>query len=278
MQAGEFAATDVTRLSVVSAGTRPRRCLAVTRSADDAARLAQALPAVQDDCELSSASNGLDALRMVAEQQYDVLVVDLLLPDMDGYSVAYRTCHAARAAGLPEPAVLLRIGATMEPFALSGLNAPAMLVSAEMPVELLAVLVTQELRGRTDARVEAPAARVEAPAARVEAPAAGAVRLVPREAGVPERRADRQHRPTVSTLSEREREVLTSLCRGGTNRQLARTLCVSETTVKTHVSSLLSKLGLSSRLEAVVFAYENGIVQPGGDHSTHRSGAIAACL
>jgi DNA-binding NarL/FixJ family response regulator len=67
----------------------------------------------------------------------------------------------------------------------------------------------------------------------------------------------------LAQLSEREREILVWMARGLSNRDLATKLFVSETTVKTHVSSVLSKLGLSSRVQAVVVAYEAGVVRPG---------------
>jgi DNA-binding NarL/FixJ family response regulator len=67
----------------------------------------------------------------------------------------------------------------------------------------------------------------------------------------------------VETLSAREREILVGLARGRTNRELAAELIVSEATVKTHVSNLLTKLGVRSRVQAVVIAYESGVVRPG---------------
>jgi DNA-binding NarL/FixJ family response regulator len=69
---------------------------------------------------------------------------------------------------------------------------------------------------------------------------------------------------TAEDLSEREQQVLLLVARGRTNAQIASELMIEETTVKTHVSAVLSKLGLERRVQAVIYAYETGLVTPGG--------------
>jgi DNA-binding NarL/FixJ family response regulator len=85
--------------------------------------------------------------------------------------------------------------------------------------------------------------------------------------------AARKAPPELDQLTEREREVLNPLARGLSNAKIAQELFISETTVKTHVAHVLQKLDLRDRVQAVVFAYESGVVQPSAYAQTPMSGA-----
>lgn len=201
-----------------------------------------------DEWSVSLVADGLDAVHLGTSHPFDILVLDLRFPVIDGYSAAAGICTTVEGELSTAPAVILVAAAVHElPASLPHGGIQIRVVFRDSPPEL----VRSALGWAADVTRDRPP-----PAA----PAAG---------GQARTNADlpRTHGPhDASLLSARERQVLVSLCLGQSNRQLASALSVTEATVKTHVSRLLAKLGLASRVEAVVFAYENGIVVPGDRH------------
>ena len=189
---------------------------------------------LEDDLEVvGEAENGREALERVAELRPDVVVMDLLMPVMNGVEAT----RAIRAA-FPE----------VEVVALTSVLDDRMVVDA---VEAGAAgYMLKETR---------PGELFEA----VRAAARGEVRLDPRAQARLMRELRRPAAPEAvgrDALTEREVEVLQQLTRGATNKAIAQVLGVGEATVKSHVSSVLAKLGLKSRTQAALHALREGWV------------------
>jgi DNA-binding NarL/FixJ family response regulator len=199
---------------------------------------------------VGEAGNGADAVDVVGRARPDVVLMDVRMPEVDGIEATRRIL----AGGTPTPPAILvlttfdddeyvfgalRAGAAG--FLLKDAGADA-LVAAVRTVAAGDALVDPSVTRRLVERWVALEASSAPPARAVALP--------------------------VGTLSAREREILVGLARGRTNRELADDLLVSEATVKTHVSNLLTKLGVRNRVEAVVIAYEAGIVRPGEGRTT----------
>jgi DNA-binding NarL/FixJ family response regulator len=208
-------------------GARPIRVLLV----DDHTVVRQGLRMVmslEDDLEVvGEAANGREAVEAVAREAPDVVLMDLLMPVMNGVE-AIRTIKAAH----PE----------VEAVALTSVLEDRMVVDA---VEAGAAGYLLKETG--------PEALFEA----IRAAARGEVRLDPRA----QKRLVREVRtPEMrESLTPRETDTLRLLAKGLANKEIARELGVSEVTVKTHVSNVLSKLGLQSRTQAALFALKEGL-------------------
>jgi DNA-binding NarL/FixJ family response regulator len=214
--------------------------------ADDQALIRTGLRAILEaeaDLEVvAEASDGAAAVRLTADLRPDVALLDIRMPVLDGLEAARRIV-ADPGNGRTRVLMLttfdvdeyvyeaLRIGASG--FLLKD-TSPERLVEGVRAVaageSLLAPTVTQRLIEEFVRRAPAAAARPE----------------------------------TLDRLTAREREVFALVARGLSNAELARELYLSETTVKTHVARVLAKLGLRDRIQAVVLAYESGVVRPGG--------------
>lgn len=191
----------------------------------------QALLDVQDDIEVvGEAADGIEAVQRAAALLPDVILLDLKMPGLDGLGVL----EELRSRRLAVRALVLTSAAG------AGTVAPAMAAGAV---------------GYLYKDVD-PEALVRA----IRAAADGNVVLAPAAAGPLVGLAEvRQQARGVSALTGREREVLALLAQGRSNREIARTLGVAEKTVKTHVSSVLTKLGVQDRTQAAVYAVRHGL-------------------
>jgi DNA-binding NarL/FixJ family response regulator len=187
---------------------------------------------------VGEASDGAEAVRVVQAADPDVVLMDVRMPGTDGIE-ACRLLADARAA------IVVLTTFDLDRYVYAALKAGAagfMLKDAR--AESLIDAVRSAARG--DALL-APSVVRRLVEEYVRGPAPG------------------QRRPDVlGRLTERECEVLVEVASGRTNAEIASHLFLSEATVKTHVSRLLTKLGLRDRAQAVVLAYESGLVRPGG--------------
>jgi DNA-binding NarL/FixJ family response regulator len=196
----------------------------------------------QDDLEVvGEAGDGAEAIERARELRPDVVLMDIRMPRVDGVEAT------ARLAGLdiePRPRVLVLTTFDLDEYVFGALRAGAagfLLKDAPRERLLEAIHVVQggdALLSPSITRrlVEDFAARTDP----IEPPAA-----------------------VLEQLTSRERQVLGLVARGYSNTEIAQRLVVTEATVKSHVGSILSKLGLRDRVQAVVFAYEHGIVIAG---------------
>ncbi len=194
---------------------------------------------------VGEASNAGEALDVVAAARPDVVLMDVRMPEVDGIEATRRIL--ARES-TPVPAVLVLTTFDDDEYVFGALRAGAagFLLKDAGPDVLVAAIRTV---AAGDSLIDPAVTR----------------RLIERWASL-DASVEPAHRPvppTIGTLSAREREILVGLARGRTNKELADDLIVSEATVKTHVSNLLTKLGVRSRVQAVVLAYEAGVVRPG---------------
>lgn len=203
---------------------------------------------LEHETELSIVGEAGDAARameVVAAARPDVVLMDVRMPGVDGIEATRRIL--ADGAEKP-PAVLVLTTFDDDEYVFGALQAGAagFLLKDAGPDVLVAAVRTV---AAGDSLLDPAVTR----------------RLVERWVALEESSAstERPMPATVGTLSPREREILVGLARGRTNRELAGDLIVSEATVKSHVSNLLTKLGVRSRVQAVVLAYEAGVVRPG---------------
>ncbi len=188
---------------------------------------------------VGEAANGEAALFAADAQHPDVVLMDIRMPGMDGLE-ATRLLTRGPAA----PKVVMLTTFDLDEYVYEALRAGAS-----------GFLLKDSPRADLIAAVRAAAAGNALLAPSVTR------RLIEAFARRPPETMPSPAR--LASLTAREREVLVHLARGGSNTEIAAALFVSEATVKTHVGNLLAKLGLRDRVQAVILAYETGIVVPG---------------
>jgi DNA-binding NarL/FixJ family response regulator len=195
----------------------------------------------EDDFEVvGEAANGEEAVAMVSDLVPDVTLMDIRMPVLDGIAATRRIV----ASGV-ETRVLVLTTFDLDEYVFEALRAGASgFLLKDAPAEELAAAVRVVAAGES---LLAPGVTRRVIDAFVLRPAPPST---PRES-------------RLELLTPREVEVLGLLARGLSNLDIAGKLFVSEGTTKTHVSNVLTKLGLRDRVQAVIFAYENSVVVPG---------------
>ncbi len=199
------------------------------------------LDAQPDMRVVAEAADGSAAVEVARLHAADVMIMDARMPRLDGVAATRRL----RAAG-DRPRVLMLTTFDLDEYAFAALKAGASgFLLKDVPPEELLFAIRAVHSG--DAVVAPSTTR----------------RLIDQFAPMLPA-GDAAAAPGLADLTEREHEVLIQVAQGLSNCEIAQRLFVSEATVKTHVGRILAKLGLRDRVQAVVYAYENGLVRAGG--------------
>ncbi len=196
----------------------------------------------EDDLDVvGEAADGAAAVEAAVELRPDVVLMDVRMPVMDGIAAT-----RAIADRCPDVRVLVVTTFNLDEYVVGALRAGAagFLLKDVEPTALIAAIHTV-VRG--DALVAPAVTRT----------------LIDYALRTPDKPAGGVDPAVLEQLSEREREVLGLVARGLSNAQVATAMFLGETTIKSHVSNLLAKLNLRSRVQAVVLAYEVGLIRPG---------------
>ncbi|HEX2300724.1 MAG TPA: response regulator transcription factor [Pseudonocardiaceae bacterium] len=205
--------------------------------------------AAQPDMEVvAEAGDGAEALDVLRARTVDVVLMDVRMPHLDGVEATRRIC-ADGESGPGDPKVLILTTFDLDEYAFSALKAGAsgFMLKDVPPDELLSAIRAVH---SGDAVVAPSTTR----------------RLIDRFSTVLPAATQQPVARELERLTDREREVLVLIAQGLSNGEIAAQLVLSEATVKTHVGRILGKLGLRDRVQAVVLAYETGLVRAGEHH------------
>jgi DNA-binding NarL/FixJ family response regulator len=203
------------------------------------------LAAESDITVVGEAADGVEGIEVVRRSEPDVVLMDVRMPGMDGIEA---TRMLVAEGGSPARVVMLTTF-DMDEYVYDAMLAGASgFLLKDVPPEQLVAGIHAVLRGESLLSPAITRRMIETFVGRPRA-----------SVSAPDRR--------LEMLTPREREVLSLLGRGRSNAEIATALFVSETTVKTHVQRILAKLGLRDRVQAVIFAYETGVIRTGAPHA-----------
>jgi len=185
---------------------------------------------------VAEAENGEQAIQQAKAHDPDVVLMDIRMPGMDGIEATRK---------MPNQKILILTTFGLDDYIIEALRAGASgFLLKDAPVDELVRAVRTVAAGDAQLSPAVTKRLLDQVARRLPA-------AVQRGTG------------SLAGLTQREREVLRLVAAGMSNAEIATALVVSEPTVKTHVSSVLQKLGLRDRVQAVIYAYENGLITPG---------------
>jgi DNA-binding NarL/FixJ family response regulator len=218
----------------------PIRVLVVDDQALVRAGFRMILEAEPDLVVAGEAADGVSVLQQVTACHPDVVLMDVRMPGTDGIEATRRLLAGPVA---DPPKVIMLTTFDMDEYVYDALRAGASgFLLKDVPPEQLVDGIRAVLAGES---LLSPAITRRMIEVYLDRPPAGAAP------------------PELATLTPREGEILELLARGLTNAEIAGRFVLSETTVKTHVARVLMKLGLRDRVQAVIYAYENGVVRAG---------------
>ena len=205
---------------------------------------------------VGEASNGIEAIKEIREHHPDVVLMDIRMPSLDGIGATAAIMTDESINQKPRIVIVTTFDHDDYVFGALRAGAAGFVLKDSDPVDILRAIHV----------VFAGESLIAPELTR---------RLI--ESALRNRTARPAHHREIQTLTDREREVLVLLAQGLSNVELSEHLFLSESTVKTHITKVLLKLHLRSRVQATIFAYESGLVQVGTAQRNVRSRGRFGC-